>query len=105
VQASPLLVEVDPEFDLFRLLDPRETAPSIGQVFGDPAIIAVLPADLSAAEKQQYEQLMEAWRSDVHNIEFVSEQDIKELPADRGVWLLGQNNRFFMFNPSLVERL
>ncbi len=94
VLARPLLVEVDPEFDLFRLLDPRETAPSIGQVFGDPAIVAVLPADLPAAERQHYQEMMEAWRSDVHKIEIVSDQDIKELPADRGVWLLGQNNRF-----------
>ena len=33
--SEPQLLEVDPEFDLFRLLDARETAPSIGQVFGD----------------------------------------------------------------------
>ncbi len=89
----PLLAEVDPEFDLFRLLDPRETAPSIGQVFGDPEIIAVMPADASAAERERYRELMDQWRSDVHTITVVSDADIASIPADKGAWLLGSNNR------------
>ena len=32
-----------PSFDVFRLLDPRETPASIGQIFGEPRILAVLP--------------------------------------------------------------
>ena len=39
----PLMVHVDPRFDVFRKLDPRETPPSIGQIFGEPRILAVLP--------------------------------------------------------------
>ena len=34
--AAPLSLHVDPMFDLFRLLDPRETPASIGQIFGEP---------------------------------------------------------------------
>ena len=41
--AGPLALSVDPHFDVFRRLDPRETPPSIGQIFGEPAILAVLP--------------------------------------------------------------
>ena len=36
-------------FDVFRRLDPRETPPSIGQIFGEPSILAVLPSDAGAA--------------------------------------------------------
>ena len=93
VTSKPLLVEVDPEFDLFRLLDPRETAPSIGQVFGDPEILAVLPASASAEEQQRYRDLMEQWRSGTHAITVVTDAEISALPDDKGVWLLGRDNR------------
>ena len=93
VAAEPLLVEVDPEFDLFRLLDPRETAPSIGQVFGEPEILAVMPAGATAAERQAYEELMEAWRSRSHQITVVTDAEIDAIPADKGAWLLGPDNR------------
>ncbi|MFQ5473982.1 MAG: M1 family metallopeptidase, partial [Dehalococcoidia bacterium] len=42
VEARPRSVAADPLFDVFRLLDPGETPPSIGQLFGEPHILAVL---------------------------------------------------------------
>ena len=50
-EAEPVALHVDPSFDVFRLLDPRETPPSIGQIFGEPRILAVLPAQAPAAEQ------------------------------------------------------
>ena len=91
--AEPLLLEIDPEFDLFRLLDPRETAPSIGQIFGEPEIIAVLPAEADPALLAGYRQLVEDWQSDVHAIRIVSDNDIDKIPADRATWLFGRENR------------
>ena len=66
--AEPLLLEVDPQFDMFRMLDPKETAPSIGQIFGEPEIIAVLPADGDPELLASYRQLAEDWQSSVHSI-------------------------------------
>ncbi len=43
VADAPLMVHVDPRFDVFRKLDPRETPPSIGQIFGEPSILARHP--------------------------------------------------------------
>lgn len=93
VAGRPLLVEVDPEFDLFRLLDPRETAPSIGQIFGEQEILAIVPAGAAADELHRYEALIDQWRSEAHSITVISDADLDEIPADRAVWLLGQNNR------------
>ena len=90
--AEPVALHVDPQFDLFRMLDPRETAPSIGQIFGEPKILAVLPAAAPAAEQDGYRKLIEGWRSDAHQPEIVSDAEVKELPADRAVWLLGRQN-------------
>ncbi|MCB9853074.1 MAG: M20/M25/M40 family metallo-hydrolase [Phycisphaerales bacterium] len=93
--ARPLSVAADPMFDLFRVLDPHETPPSIGQLFGEQQILAILP-EASATEKNvaAYRALLEGWQSDEHKIAIVSEGDVKSLPNDRAVWVLGRRNRF-----------
>jgi hypothetical protein len=90
--AKPLALQVDPSFDVFRLLDPRETAASIGQIFGEPRILAVLPSKASAAEQDGYRQLVEGWKSDNHHPEVKTDVEVAELPKDRAVWLLGRTN-------------
>ncbi len=91
--AAPLAIHVDPTFDVFRTLDPREIPPSIGQIFGEPRVLAVLPATASAAVQRAWRELVESWRTGEHEIEVVSDADVRDLPADRAVWLLGQENR------------
>ncbi|MCA9255239.1 MAG: M20/M25/M40 family metallo-hydrolase, partial [Phycisphaerales bacterium] len=95
IGARPLSVAVDPMFDLFRILDPHETPSSIGQIFGEPQILAIVP-EASAAEPNvaAYRELMEGWQSDSHKIDIVSEKDVKAVPTDRAVWVLGRNNRY-----------
>jgi hypothetical protein len=94
VEDAPLLLQVDPWFDLFRMLDPRETPPSIGQLFGEPRILAVLPASASTDQASRYRALMEGWVSESHAIEIRIDTDLESLPADRSVWLVGRENRF-----------
>ncbi len=89
-EAPPLALHVDPSFDIFRRLDPRETPASIGQIFGEPEILAVLPADPSEAEG--YRALVEGWRSESHQPEILTDAEVPELPSDRAVWLLGRAN-------------
>ena len=91
--SRPLLLEVDPEFDVFRLLDPRETAPSIGQIFGEPQIIAVLPADANPGVVDAYRELVDAWQSDAHGIEVVMDSEIEAIPEKTAAWILGSQNR------------
>jgi aminopeptidase N len=91
-EAEPVALHVDPQFDVFRLLDPRETAPSIGQIFGEPKVVAVLPSRAPAAEQEGYRQLVEGWRSDSHQPEIATDAELAELPKDRAVWLLGRDN-------------
>jgi hypothetical protein len=90
----PLVLHADAQFDVFRRLDPRETPPSIGQIFGEPRILAVLPKDAAPDEVEAYRALVEGWRSDSHAPEVRTDAEITALPADRSVWLLGRRNRF-----------
>jgi hypothetical protein len=90
--AEPVALHVDPSFDVFRLLDPRETAPSIGQIFGEPKVLAVLPSAAPAAEQEAYRKLIEGWRSEAHEPEIRTDAELAQLPEDRAVWLLGRGN-------------
>jgi hypothetical protein len=90
--ARPLALHVDPAYDVFRLLDPREVPPSIGQILGEPRILAVLPAAAPAEEREAYRALVEGWRSDSHQPEIRTDAEVRTLPADRAVWLLGRDN-------------
>jgi aminopeptidase N len=89
----PLSLDVDPEFDLFRLLDPRETAPSLGQIFGDGQVLAIVPALASTAELAAYEAMIEFWRGkDAQKISVIRDSDFVSLPRDRSVWIIGKGN-------------
>ncbi|MFT7670408.1 MAG: aminopeptidase N [Planctomycetota bacterium] len=101
LEAEPLGIAVDPEFDIFRLLDPRETPPSIGQIFGEEEILAVLPSEASDTKRAMYQELVESWRSAEHEITFVLDKDLDTLPSDRAAWVLGASN---LFAADLVER-
>ncbi|MBV6423230.1 MAG: hypothetical protein NAOJABEB_01020 [Steroidobacteraceae bacterium] len=92
--SEPLLVEIDPEFDVFRLLDPRETAPSIGQVFGDTAVLAVLPARADEATRERYRSVLARWASPAQKLDVKLDSDVPQLPADRAVWVFGRDNRY-----------
>jgi aminopeptidase N len=90
----PVALYVDPYFDVFRLLDPRETPASIGQIFGESRIVAVLPARAPADVLAAYKSLVAGWRTGSHVIDVQLDSELPELPADRSVWLLGRENRF-----------
>ncbi len=94
VTGLPLALHVDPRFDVFRRLDPRETPPSIGQIFGEPSITALLPSNAPAAEIAAYRELLQGWQSDSHAIDVKLDSEVQAPPRDRPVWLLGRTNRF-----------
>lgn len=90
--AAPELLELDPEFDLFRLLDARETAPSLGQIFGEPEVLVVLPAGATPAQLAAYRGMVEFWSGGTQRFKFRTDAEVRKLPADRAVWIFGRDN-------------
>jgi Peptidase family M1 domain len=90
----PLALHVDPAFDLFRALDPLEIPPSIGQIFGEQRLLAVVAAGATPDQAAAYRRMIEAWANEHQMPEIVTDRDLAALPADRGIWLLGRDNRF-----------
>jgi hypothetical protein len=92
-ESEPLAIAADPQFDVFRRLDPREIPPSIGQIFGEPKVLAVLPARLPAEAAAAWRVLLKGWETPTHAIEVRTDAEVTRLPADRAVWLVGEENR------------
>jgi aminopeptidase N len=91
-ETKPLALEVDPEFDVFRFLDARETAPSLGQMFGDSEVLAVLPAKADAATTQALRSMLEFWGGGAQKIRTITDVEAERLPADRAAADLGRDN-------------
>lgn len=51
LKSRPLSVEIDPDNDIFRVLDSSEIPPSFASVFGDPKGVIIAPAKAGAKEK------------------------------------------------------
>jgi hypothetical protein len=82
-------VLVDPFFDVFRTLDREETPPTVGELFGASEIAFIMPTE----DREQWTRLAENFGQGV-DFELIFADSIEELPTDRSVWVLGQNNPY-----------
>jgi hypothetical protein len=91
----PLRLDLDPEYDLFRRLDPEEAPPSISQMFGAKSVVILLPATARDRVRRGYQRLAHSWKmSQQGEVEIKWDNEVDALPNDRAVWLLGWENRF-----------
>jgi hypothetical protein len=91
----PERVDVDPQFDLFRRLDPLEVPPSLGQIFGAEQVALVLPASGGRIERDAWKRFAASWTGDdSEQVIVLHEEEIGALPEGRAVWVLGSDNRW-----------
>ena len=95
LDAQPLRVDVDPEFDLFRRLDRAEIPPALSQVFGSEQMLIVLPRKAPEDMRAQFQSIAQAWQQQPSRLTRIAwDDEIENLPADGSVWLFGEENRF-----------
>ncbi len=87
-------VDVDPEFDLFRHLDRSEIPPSLGQVFGSPRVLFVLPSAAESSLGAAWRAFPDGWRRKGVDVSVITSDKLTALPKDRSVWVLGSRNRW-----------
>jgi len=93
--ARPLRLDVDPEFDLFRRLDRDEIPPALTQTFGAKKMLILLPSSSGKSLLQAYRELSKSLaHSGPDEVEVRLDTEVKLLPADRAVILLGWQNHF-----------
>lgn len=88
--AEPQRVAIDPRYDLFRRLDEKEVPISVGRLFGAARRLFIVPeeGDLAGAYRAFAEALAEP------GDRIVSDREVRALPWEGAVWVLGWNNRF-----------
>lgn len=103
--ARPIKLDVDPEFDLFRGLDPNETPPSLSKAFGAGKILVILPSAAPEELLQGYRELAEFWqKSQSGEVSIKLDNEIDWIPTDCAIWLLGWENQFLpQFTSSLTN--
>ncbi|MBN2885768.1 MAG: M1 family peptidase, partial [Chromatiaceae bacterium] len=93
LESKPLRLALDPAFDVFRHLEPGETPLVLSALFGADRGLLVLPTEAAPEEGAAYRQLAEHWRRGRPGWSIRLDRDLKRLPEDRPIWLLGWNNR------------
>jgi hypothetical protein len=92
---QPVRVDVDPEFDVFRRLDPSEIPPALSQVFGAEQLMIVLPRNATEDLRGQYLGVAKKWQQQPgRSTRIVWDDEIEKIPQLGAVWLFGWENRW-----------
>jgi aminopeptidase N len=90
---QPAYISVDPQFNLFRRLHHNEIPPALSKVFGAEKIMIILPSEISQVQFFKYKNMSDIWSLDQsEKIEVVYDKDLKKLPKNKAVWVLGWEN-------------
>jgi aminopeptidase N len=90
---NPLLVRIDPQFDLFRKLHYNEIPPSLSKIFGSEKLLILLPSKADQRSLEYYRGLAKTWANDsTKKIQILLDREIPKLPADENVWIFGMEN-------------
>ena len=91
----PVRVDLDSHFDVFRRLDSREIPSALSQGFGAEKPLLILPAREPKTVLDAYRALAANWqKTQASSFEIVTDDQLKTLPENRTVWILGWRNQF-----------
>ncbi len=92
---EPLKLAVDPQYDVFRILDPMEVPPTWSKILASRDNMVVLPSKADAGKLQLYKDFVDQWKAvDSDDFEVIFDNEIKSLPAGKTSWIIGFENRF-----------
>ena len=92
---NPLLVQVDPQFNLFRKLHYNEIPPSLSKIFGSEELQILLPSKADKTSLEYYQELANIWAADTtKKIKVAFDNDVSKLPVDKSIWILGVENLY-----------
>jgi hypothetical protein len=88
----PLRVDLDPEYDVLRYLDPTEQPPALNRLFGSSQAWLVLPDAAPEAMRAAWEALAASWQRRYPTLQVIGDASAAELPPDADRLLLGWDN-------------
>ena len=100
VDGTPVRLDVDPELDVFRRLDPAEIPPALSGALGAAHRLLVLPSSAPPPLLAAYRALAESWKAP--GVEIVTDVQLQRVPRGQAIWVLGWENRL---RPAAAEAL
>ncbi len=95
LSSKPVKLFIDPQYDVFRILDANEVPPALTKAYGDGEKLIVLPQNAGAEEKKIYQNFANQWtKNNKQKYKVVFDASLKDLPVDKTVWVLGATNKF-----------
>jgi aminopeptidase N len=96
VPYRPVRLDIDPEFDVFRRLDRQEIPPAISLALGAKKMLVLLPASAGKELLRSYKAFAKTLAdSGPDEVSVKLDSEVKNLPRDQTVTVLGWENRFF----------
>lgn len=90
---SPVQIQIDPQFQIFRRLNYNEIPPSLSKIFGSEEVLIVLPSKAEKTRLEDYKLLASTWSADpTKKINVKLDSEISELPSNTSVWIFGLEN-------------
>jgi hypothetical protein len=105
VNAKPIKLAVDPQYDVFRILNPAEVPAALSKIWGSDDNVFVLPSSADKEKSELYKKFAQQWKdTDNDNFTIVYDNEINEFPKDKAVWVLGFENKFApVFNSGIEQ--
>ncbi|MEA3446694.1 MAG: M1 family aminopeptidase, partial [Bacteroidota bacterium] len=95
LKSKALKLVVDPQYDVFRILNPAEVPPTLTKIWGSDENVIILPAGANNQQKEMYNEFARKWKEvDNDNFTIVYDKKLKELPNDKTAWIIGFENKF-----------
>ena len=92
---EPLKLAVDPQYDVFRILDPMEVPPTWSKILASKDNLVILPSQVNENIKQLYKDFIDQWKAAYKDkFEIIYDNELKSLPNNKTVWVLGFENKF-----------
>jgi hypothetical protein len=92
---EPLKMAVDPQYDVFRILDPMEVPPTWSKILASKDNLVVLPFKADENKKKIYQEFVSQWKAaDNDQFEVVYDNELVSLPANRSSWIIGFENKY-----------
>ena len=95
LNSKPLKLVVDPQYDVFRILDPNEVPPTLSKIWGSKNNVIILPAKANKTQGKIYNEFAIKWQksdNDIFTIKY--DNEFEEIPADQTAWIIGFENKF-----------
>jgi len=89
---QPLRIDIDPEYDLLRILDPTEQPPALNRLFGGDSWL-VIPGSATQAMRDAWVTLATQWQAHYPSLRMTDDQNVTDLDPQADRILLGWDNR------------